>query len=266
MMRVIEVTNLTKAYGPKAVVNDISFTVERGQVCGFLGPNGSGKTTTIGMLLGTVHPSSGDVRLFGTFNPGQFGGARHRLGAALETPSLHPHLSAEDNLRITATIKDTPRARIGAALELVKLTARRHDRVRTFSFGMKQRLALAAALLAEPELVVLDEPTNGLDPEGIHDLREIIRTLAGRGTTVFLSSHLLHEVEQLCTHVVVIHGGRVLRQGSLQALATPGGVTTLRAADLARLRDAVASTPARQPSTYTVTRSPPTSPTPTRRR
>ena len=239
-MHVLEVERLTKAYGPRTVVDAASFTVVRGAVCGFLGPNGSGKTTTLGMVLGTVRPSGGAVRLFGAADPESLRRARRRVGAALELPGLYPDLNAEDNLRVAARLKGTSDASVGPVLELVKLASERRRRVGTFSLGMRQRLSLAAALLGDPDLLVLDEPTNGLDPEGICDLRAVVRDVARRGTTVLLSSHLLREVEAVCTHVVMIARGRVVRQLAISDLARPGALA-LEAADVGALRDAVAA-------------------------
>lgn len=201
------------------MVDAVSFTVAPGEVCGFLGPNGSGKSTTIGMLLGTIRPTSGRAGLLGARSRADLSAARRRVGSTFEQPGFHPHLSAAENLRIAAMVKRAPLASIDAVLERVGLASRSRDRAGTFSLGMRQRLALASALLATPELLVLDEPTNGLDPQGVHDLRALLRRLAAQGTTVFMSSHLLHEVQALCTSVVVIREGRIVRAGDLATLA-----------------------------------------------
>ena len=192
------------------------------------------------MILGTVRPTAGTVRLFGAADPASERQARRRVGVALETPGVYPYLSAEANLRITAHLTGTPLTRIPAVLQQVGLTADARRRVGVFSLGMQQRLSLAAALLTQPDLLVLDEPTNGLDPEGIRDLRAIIRDVARQGTTVLLSSHLLREVEEVCTHVVIVARGRVLRQIAMTDLIRPGAFV-LEGPDALALRDAVAA-------------------------
>ncbi|BAS26892.1 ABC transporter ATP-binding protein [Limnochorda pilosa] len=201
-------------------MEELNLTVRRGWIYGFLGPNGAGKTTAMGMIMGLVRPTRGRVELFGE----PVGAGTHhvyrRIGAVVQGPVFYPYLSAHDNLRVLAEV--TGRVgppRIAAALDRVGLLDRARDRFSTFSLGMKQRLALAAALLHEPELLVLDEPTNGLDPAGMHEVRELIRSLAREGKTIFLSSHLLHEVEQLCDHVGIIQGGRLVLEGSVEDLA-----------------------------------------------
>ncbi|MCS7012761.1 MAG: ATP-binding cassette domain-containing protein [Chloroherpetonaceae bacterium] len=235
-MRVIEAESLTKIYGRRRVVDSATFHVEKGQVFGFLGPNGSGKTTTIGMLLGIINISEGSVRLFET---NDLNAARRRIGATLETPNFYPYLSGYDNLRIVAKIKDVTEKQIQAALALVELSSRQKDKFSTYSLGMKQRLAIAAASLANPELIILDEPTNGLDPEGIRDVRRIIQSLAESGKTVFLSSHLLSEVEQTCTHLAIIKQGKILTQGSLREIISKNPLAQLRAEDMLLLQAVV---------------------------
>jgi ABC-2 type transport system ATP-binding protein len=230
-VNVIEVSNLTKRYRRLTAVNDMSFAVERGQVFGFLGPNGSGKTTTIGMLLGIVNPSAGDIRLFGQYGLADLHIARRRIGATLETPNFYPYLSGRNNLRIVARIKEKGESEISAALDSVGLTPRQNDRFSKYSLGMKQRLAIAGAMLGDPELVILDEPANGLDPEGMREIRDIIQGLAGQGRTIFVSSHLLNEVERTCTHIAIIRKGRILTQGSLDELVRGASVARLRSAD-----------------------------------
>ncbi len=217
-MNIIRTRNLTKRYGRQLAVDAIGFTVERGQVFGFLGPNGSGKTTTIGMLLGITTPSAGDISLFELEGRDALHRARQRIGATLETPNFYPYLSGRDNLRIVANVKRVERAEIERVLDVVGLTKRARDRFGTYSLGMKQRLALAATMLGRPELIILDEPANGLDPEGMREIREVIGRLADDGTTVFLSSHLLHEVERTCTHVAIIKRGRIVMQSPVREL------------------------------------------------
>ena len=201
-MPVIETRELSKRYGKVQAVDRISFSVESGQVFGFLGPNGSGKTTTIGMLLGIITPTGAGFRLFGESGRGLHK-VRRRMGATLEQPNFYPYLSGWDNLRITANVKGAGRTEVEEALEVVGLSDRRRSKFKTYSLGMKQRLALAATMLGDPALIILDEPANGLDPEGMREIREIIGALAARGKTIFLSSHLLWEVERTCTHVAI---------------------------------------------------------------
>lgn len=235
-MRIIEAHALTKMYGKVRAVDEATFHVEQGQVFGFLGPNGSGKTTTIGMLLGIINASGGEIWLFETRD---LNAARRRIGATLETPNFYPYLSGYDNLRIVAKIKGATEAQIQAALELVELSGRQKDKFSTYSLGMKQRLAIAAAALSNPELIILDEPTNGLDPEGIRDVRRIIKSLAAAGKTVFLSSHLLSEVEQTCTHVAIIKKGKILKQGSLREIVSNNLFALIRSEDMTALKAAV---------------------------
>jgi ABC-type multidrug transport system ATPase subunit len=243
-MTVIETTELTKRYRRLTAVDHISFRVERGQVFGFLGPNGSGKTTTIGLLLGIINATAGSIRLFDQYGMSELHIARRRIGATLETPNFYPYLSGYDNLRVVAQIKDVPRPRIDEALEAVGLATRKSDQFRKYSLGMKQRLAIAGAMLGDPELVILDEPANGLDPEGMREIRDIIVGLAAEGRTIFVSSHLLHEVERTCTHVAIIKKGRIIHQASVAALTARHTSAVLRAADLAALERAVRTYPA----------------------
>ena len=235
-MPIIETRELTKRYGTRPeksvlAVDRVSFAVEEGQVFGFLGPNGSGKTTTIGMLVGIINPTGGSFRLFGASDAKGLLAARSRVGATLETPNFYPYMRGRDNLRVAAAIKGVGRSRIEECLELVGLADRAKHRFSTYSLGMKQRLALAATMLSDPELIILDEPANGLDPQGMREIREIIHILAGRGKTIFLSSHLLWEVERTCTHVAIVrrgedrgagHGGRGGERGDVGAAARRG--------------------------------------------
>jgi ABC-2 type transport system ATP-binding protein len=211
----LEVKNLKKIYGRIAAVNDISFSVKKGQVFGLLGPNGSGKTTLLGCLTGILLPSSGS---FDWFNGTDFDDARKRIGALIETPNFFPYLSAAKNLEIIARIKDCPESRIDEVLKEVDLFDRRNDAFKTFSLGMKQRLAIAAALLNSPDVLILDEPTNGLDPQGINEIRNLIIKQQQAGKTIILASHLLNEVEKVCTDVVIIRKGKVLQHGQVADL------------------------------------------------
>ena len=211
---VLEVRDFTKKFGDFVAVEDLNLEVRRGDVYGFLGPNGSGKSTTIRTVLGLIKPTSGEIRVFGR----PVGGPEGREGMAgfVDAPGFYGYLSARDNLRLLAAAdkrkKEPPFAQV---LETVGLTERQKDKVKTYSTGMKQRLAIAAALLREPEFLILDEPTNGLDPGGMRDIRALVRRLADDGLTIFLSSHLLAEVEQLCNRVAVIGRGRLLAEGTL---------------------------------------------------
>lgn len=230
-MAVIETSGLTKRFPAVLAVDRVSLTVEQGQVFGFLGPNGSGKTTTIGMLMGIIKPTAGTFRLFGAGAPRDLLAARARVGATLETPNFYPYLSGRDNLRIAAAIKGIGKARIEECLEIVGLRGRGKHRFRTYSLGMKQRLALAATMLNDPELIVLDEPANGLDPKGMKEVRDIIRLLADRGKTIFLSSHLLWEVERTCTHVSIVRKGRVVGTGTVAEIVGGEISAVVRAED-----------------------------------
>ncbi len=211
---VVEARGLSKRYGPTVAVADVDVVVERGAIFGVLGPNGSGKSTTVRMLLGLVRPDHGQVLLFGESLKEHGPDVLGRIGSVVETPSFIPYLSGRDNLRLLD--KYTPGAGkegIERALERVHLEGAAHRRFKNYSLGMKQRLGIAAAILHNPELIILDEPTNGLDPQGTREVRELIPELAAEGRTVILCSHLLHEVEQLCDTVAIFQNGRVIKQG-----------------------------------------------------
>lgn len=240
---VIQTFELSKRFREVRAVDRVSISVERGQVFGFLGPNGSGKTTTIGMLMGIITPTAGGFSLFGASDPKGQLAARARVGATLETPNFYPYLSGRDNLRIAATIKRVDQKRIEECLGLVGLAGRGRHRFRTYSLGMKQRLALAATMLNDPELVVLDEPANGLDPQGMKEVRDIIRILAGRGKTIFLSSHLLWEVERVCTHVAIVRKGRIMKSGSVAEIVSEQARALVRAEDPEALHAALEGYP-----------------------
>jgi len=208
---------LTKRYGDRCVVDHLDFTVPTGVVCGFVGPNGSGKTTTIRMLLGLVAPTEGDAVVLGhrLHDPHAF---LPRVGAMIEGPAFYPSLSGRRNLEVLARLGRVDRGRIDEVLRSVGLAHRAHDRYRSYSLGMKQRLGIAAALLGDPDLLILDEPTNGLDPPGIRELRALLCALAERGTTVFVSSHLLDELQHVCDHLVVIDQGSLVFNGAVDEL------------------------------------------------
>ena len=234
----VETTGLTKAYGRRVVaVDGLDLAVARGEVYGFLGPNGAGKTTTLRMLLGLIRPTAGAMRVLGR-PPGDPEGLA-RVGAMVEAPAFYPYLSGRDNLRVVARYAGVPEEGAQAALELVELEARGGDRFGTYSQGMKQRLGVAAALLKDPELLILDEPTNGLDPAGMADMRALIRRLGTGERTVLLSSHLLGEVQQVCDRVGVISRGRVIAEGTVEELRGRGALL-VRAEPLEEARARVA--------------------------
>ncbi len=218
---IIETFGLTRRYKDFVAVDSLDLRVPEGAVYGFLGPNGAGKTTSIRMLLGLIRPSAGKVQLFGkemAAGPARTGLLR-QVGALVETPALYPHLTGRENLEVTRRLLDADREHIDRALGIVKLAEAGERPVRTYSLGMKQRLGLALALLNQPKLLILDEPTNGLDPAGIHEIRDLIRRMpAEHGITVFLSSHLLSEIEIMATHLGIISRGRLLFQGTLESL------------------------------------------------
>ena len=218
----VETHELTKRYRKITAVNSLNLSVHRGEVYGFLGPNGAGKTTTLKMLLGLISPSSGEALVLGEEpgSPESLAG----VGSLVESPAFYPYLSGRDNLRVLARYVGAPRSRIGEVLEEVELAGRAKDKFKNSSLGMKQRLGVAAALLKDPELLVLDEPTNGLDPRGMAAMRAIIRRVGAGGRTVLLSSHLLGEVEQVCDRVGVIRRGELVAEGTVAELRGGGGV------------------------------------------
>jgi len=228
MEKILEVKNLTKKF-KQIAVNNISFDVEKGNVYGLLGPNGSGKSTTFGMLLSTINPTSGNWKWFG--KDGTDTDTLKRIGAIIEQPNFYPYLSAEKNLQIVATIKGVPEQRIDQVLETVNLLGRKKDAFSSYSLGMKQRLAIASALLANPEVLILDEPTNGLDPEGIIQIRDIINSIAKSGTTIIVASHLLDEIEKICSHVIVLKHGSAIYSGSVDAMSNTKGFFELKSYD-----------------------------------
>ncbi len=216
---VLRTVGLSKKYGRLLALDNLNLEVRRGQVYGFLGPNGSGKTTAIGLMLGVLRPNAGHVELFGLDCRQHLATVLKRTGAIIETPAFYPHLAGRDNLRVFGLLSgEVTRKMIDETLDFVGLGQRGKDKVRTYSLGMKQRLGLAVSLLRDPELVVLDEPTNGLDPAGMREFRGLIKELGRVGKTVFVSSHLLSEVEQMCDHVGIVKGGKMITQGSVSAL------------------------------------------------
>ncbi|MCA1761681.1 MAG: ATP-binding cassette domain-containing protein [Flavobacteriales bacterium] len=213
---ILSIQGLSKSYGKVSAVSDLTLEITRGQVFGLLGPNGSGKSTTLGMILGAVNPSGGTYSWFGETGNHRL---RRKIGAILEAPCFYGYLSAEQNLRIVCEIKKADVSRIDVVLERVGLLARKNDDFKTYSLGMKQRLAIASSLLSDPDVLILDEPTNGLDPKGIADIRELIVSLANEGRTIVLASHLLDEVQRICTDFSVLNFGKKIFQGKVSDLA-----------------------------------------------
>jgi len=223
-MAVIKVDNISKHFGALKAVDDVSFEVQAGQVFGFLGQNGSGKSTTIRMLLSLIHPSSGNIELFGKSIQKNRAAILEQVGAIIERPDLYPYLSATEHLQLFAKVRKQKVAagNIIKTLEQVGLAHRAHDKVQSFSLGMKQRLGIAIALVHNPSLIILDEPTNGLDPQGIADIRSLIQHLAKEeGKTVFVSSHLLSEIEQMAHQILIIHQGKKMVEGATKELLDP---------------------------------------------
>lgn len=239
---VLEVKDLVKSFKGVNAVKSINLELHKGQVLGLLGPNGSGKTTTLAMLLGILHPTSGS---FSWFNNGTKDENRKRIGSLLETPNFYPYLNAYDNLKVVGTIKNVTNLpeRINAVLELVDLKERGKRSFRTYSLGMKQRLAVAAALLSDPEVLVLDEPTNGLDPQGIVEMRQLIIDIAKEGKTIILASHILAEVQVICSHVVILREGEMVYNGSMNSLLNQEQAFRLSASDMDQLERALKAIP-----------------------
>jgi ABC-type multidrug transport system ATPase subunit len=216
-MKILEITNLTKRYGRITAVNNLNLDVEAGQIMGVLGPNGSGKTTTLGIVLGITKADSGTFQWFG----GKYATgaeALQHVGSLLETPNFFPYLAAEDNLKIIAHIKRAPQTDFNHLLELVNLAHRKDTPFRAYSLGMKQRLAIAATMVGDPDILIFDEPTNGLDPSGIVEVRTTLQEIAARGKTIFMASHVLDEVEKICSHVAIIKNGNLLATGGVGAI------------------------------------------------
>ncbi|MGB3773780.1 MAG: ABC transporter ATP-binding protein [Leeuwenhoekiella sp.] len=235
MKKILTIENLSKRYGSVQAVNDLSFTIEKGNVYGILGPNGSGKSTTLGMVLNVVNPTSGNFKWFD--GESSTHDALKHVGAIIEHPNFYPYMTAAQNLNLVCRIKNVPVEKIDEKLEIVGLLDRKNSKFSSFSLGMKQRLAIASALLNDPEILILDEPTNGLDPQGIHQIREIIRQIASGGTTILLASHLLDEVEKVCSHVVIIRKGIKLYSGPVDELNANNGFFELKAENMPLLID-----------------------------
>lgn len=239
MDTILSINNLTKKFGPITAVDDLTFSIEKGNVYGILGPNGSGKSTTLGIVLNVVNRTSGDYSWFnGTESTHE---ALKKVGAIIERPNFYPYMTAAQNLALVCKIKGVPTSKIKDKLTVVGLEERMHSKFSTFSLGMKQRLAIASALLNDPEILILDEPTNGLDPQGIHQIRQIIKDIAAQGTTILLASHLLDEVEKVCTHVVILRKGESLYSGSVEGMNASHGFFVVSAPDMDALEAELAS-------------------------
>jgi ABC-2 type transport system ATP-binding protein len=224
---ILSIKNLHKRYGKIHAVNNVSLEIHKGNVYGILGPNGSGKSTTLGIVLNVVNKTSGEYSWFdGTMQTHE---ALKKVGAIIERPNFYPYMSAKENLELVCKIKNIDYSKINEKLEIVGLIDRKDSKYKTFSLGMKQRLAIASALLNDPEILILDEPTNGLDPQGIHQIRDIIRLIASQGTTILLASHLLDEVEKVCSHVLVLRFGKILYSGTVDGISNQSGFFELKA-------------------------------------
>lgn len=217
METILSINNLNKKYGNLHAVKNVSLEIHKGNVYGILGPNGSGKSTTLGIVLNVVNKTSGDYSWFGGTMATH--DALKKVGAIIERPNFYPYMTAQENLELVCKIKGTNYSKVQEKLEVVGLLDRKDSKFRTFSLGMKQRLAIASALLNDPEILILDEPTNGLDPQGIHQIRDIIRLIASQGTTILLASHLLDEVEKVCSHVLVLRKGEILYSGTVEGMS-----------------------------------------------
>ena len=226
MDTILSLKNLDKKYGSVHAVNNLSFDIKKGNIYGILGPNGSGKSTTLGIILNVVNKSSGNFSWFnGSVSTHE---ALKKVGAIIERPNFYPYMTAVQNLKLICKIKEISSEIIDEKLKTVNLYERKNSKFSTFSLGMKQRLAIASALLNDPEILILDEPTNGLDPQGIHEIRQIITEIASKGTTILLASHLLDEVEKICSHVIVIRNGIKLYSGSVDEMTASKGFLELK--------------------------------------
>lgn len=237
---VLEIKNLSKNYGKIKAVQQLSFQVAEGQVFGILGPNGSGKTTSLSIISGLLNADSGHYYWFGSEPSAEI---RKRVGSLIEVPHFYPYLNLEKNLSVIAKIKEHGEKDIARVLDEVDLTGRRKSRFSSLSLGMKQRLGIAAALLGNPEVIVLDEPTNGLDPEGIAEVRELIIQQSKRGKTILIASHILSEVEKVCTHVAILKNGKLLEQGDVRTLIKGENLVEISAEDVNKLKSAAEKCP-----------------------
>ncbi len=237
METILSIKNLNKFYGKLQAVKDVSLEIQKGNVYGILGPNGSGKSTTLGIVLNVVNKTSGEYSWFG--GTMQTHEALKKVGAIIERPNFYPYMTAQENLELVCKIKGINYSKVQEKLEIVGLFERKDSKFNTFSLGMKQRLAIASALLNDPEILILDEPTNGLDPQGIHQIRDLIKLIASQGTTILLASHLLDEVEKVCSHVLVLRKGEILYTGTVEGMSSGNGYIELQAADSVGLIEAL---------------------------
>jgi ABC-2 type transport system ATP-binding protein len=238
---ILSIRNLHKRFGYIHAVKNVSLEIHKGNVYGILGPNGSGKSTTLGIVLNVVNKTSGEYSWFG--GKMETHDALKKVGAIIERPNFYPYMTAEENLRLVCKIKGINHSKVSEKLEVVGLTDRKDSKFSTFSLGMKQRLAIASALLNDPEILILDEPTNGLDPQGIHQIRDIIKKIASQGTTILLASHLLDEVEKVCSHVLVLRKGEILYSGKVDEMTSNEGFFELCSDDNNVLKAALESHP-----------------------
>ena len=243
METILSITNLNKIYNKYVhAVNNVSLEIHKGNVYGILGPNGSGKSTTLGIVLNVVNKTSGEYSWFdGKVETHE---ALKKVGAIIERPNFYPYMTAKQNLELVCKIKNIDYSKVQEKLALVGLVERENSKFSTFSLGMKQRLAIASALLNDPEILILDEPTNGLDPQGIHQIRDIIRLIASQGTTILLASHLLDEVEKVCSHVLVLQKGKILYSGTVDGMTANEGYFELQSDDNETLKTVLTSHPA----------------------
>jgi ABC-2 type transport system ATP-binding protein len=240
---ILSITNLNKIYNKYVhAVNNVSLEIHKGNVYGILGPNGSGKSTTLGIVLNVVNKTSGEYSWFG--GNVETHEALKKVGAIIERPNFYPYMTAKQNLQLVCKIKNIDYSKVQEKLALVGLVEREDSKFSTFSLGMKQRLAIASALLNDPEILILDEPTNGLDPQGIHQIRDIIRLIASQGTTILLASHLLDEVEKVCSHVLVLQKGKILYSGTVDGMTANEGYFELQSDDNETLKTVLSSHPA----------------------
>ncbi len=248
METILSIKNLYKNYGKIQAVKDVSLEIQKGNVYGILGPNGSGKSTTLGIVLNVVNKTSGEYSWFG--GTMETHDALKKVGAIIERPNFYPYMTAKENLELVCKIKGINYSKVQEKLAIVGLEERQDSKFRTFSLGMKQRLAIASALLNDPEILILDEPTNGLDPQGIHQIRDIIKVIASQGTTILLASHLLDEVEKVCTHVLVLRKGEILYTGLVDGMSKNSSFVELQHDDLKSLTDALEGYPEKE--NYTI--------------
>ncbi len=236
MSIVLEINNLSKNYGNIQALKNVSFSVPKGTVYGILGPNGSGKTTMLGIIMDVLRPTAGGIQLFGHTPTAA---DRKKIGTLLETPNFYHYMSAVDNLQISSAIKGIANPDIDGVLQKVNLFQRKDSKFQTYSLGMKQRLAIAACLLGDPEVMVFDEPTNGLDPVGIAEIRDLIKRLAKEGKTIIMASHLLDEVEKVCTHVAILKKGVLIAEGNVDEILINDDIVEVNAADGTQLKSAL---------------------------